>query len=89
MADNFEEMIADFESKMKPVTPKAIETGVIEAEAPPPTPEVPAEEGEEPTACLNKEFKKLVGALKPGYIGEDIQDLVVEFLDTLPECKEE
>lgn len=85
--------VSEFESKLTPVTPqmKAMAAGVVEEEPPPPPEEVPPAPPAEHEACITKDFKKMVGGLSSDYIGKDgkdIQDLVIEFLNSLPECKE-
>ena len=88
MAENIADIIADFEAKMKPVsaadlqmakgeTPKTGETLVPVAE-----PEV--EEGE---ACANKGFKELIGVIPSLYMGINIKEMMVAFLEAQPECE--
>lgn len=88
MVDEIQKAISEFEAKLKPITPEMMKAAgmpaveVMPSEAPP---------IEKPTACLSKDFKKMVGVLPSDYIGKDgkdIKDLVVAFLDSLPECEE-
>ena len=90
--------VSDFEAKLKPVTAEekamAAGTEVVTEEAPAPPPhadvgpfvtkmEKPAE------ACVDKRFKNVVVALYPQYVGKgDVPDLIKEFIDSIPECKE-
>ncbi len=83
MAKGIEDIIAQFEAKMKQVSPADIqmakgETPAAEAVAKP--------AGEEP-ACVNRGFKELVGVLPSLYVGMNIKDLLIEFLGTVPECE--
>lgn len=90
--ENIDEMINQFLSKLKPVTPKMVETGIITEEKPPVPPGVPSEAPpEEGKGCVTKDFKEMVGLLPPEYIGKDgkdVKDLVIMFLDSIAECKE-
>jgi len=89
LAADIEELIQEFTAKLKPLTPKQIETGVIAEEKPPAPPPPPVAPPPEEVACIRKDFKNLVGSLSEDYIGKDgkdIKDLVVAFLDSLPEC---
>ncbi len=83
MASDIEKVIADFEAKMKQVSPEDIQmakgkTPVAEAVAEP--------AGEEP-ACVNRVFKELVGVLPNLYIGVNIKEPLKEVLETYPECE--
>lgn len=93
MVTEFEKLVKEFEEKLKPVTPEMMKVAGVEPgeipgavaieEAPPP---------EKPGACIRKEFKSVIGVMPIDYIGldgQDIKDLVVAFLDSLPECKKE
>jgi len=83
---DIEKAVAEFTAKLKPIEPGSVtEAGSIKAEAPPPSaqPAPPAAGGE---PCVNKGFKDMVGALGGSYVGTDIKDLVVAFLDELPVC---
>lgn len=76
----FEKQIEQVSGKGQAAPPP--EEGVVLT----PVVEAPAAAG---VACMTKEFKSLVGALSPLYVGlGDVPDLMKEFIDSLPECKE-
>lgn len=92
MAD-IEQIISDFTSKLKPLTSKMVETGVIAEEEPSAPPEevlTPVLKAvSEGAPCVTTKFKAMVKALDSGFVGNDgneIKDLVVAFLDSLPAC---
>ena len=83
MANGIEEIIAEFEAKMKQVSP----TDIQMAKGKTPVEEAVAEPaGEEPT-CVNKSFKELVGVLPSLYVGMNIKETLKEVLETYPECE--
>ena len=89
MAVDIANIIEEFTAKLKPLTPKMVETGVIAEEKPPAPPSPPVAPPPEKEACIKKEFKVYIGALPEQYVGEDgkdIKNLVIAFLDSLPEC---
>lgn len=90
MAVDIGQMISEFTAKLKPLTAKMVETGAIVGEEPPAPPVAPPPVEVIPSApCVSKEFKNLVEYLPPDYIGNDgadIKDLVVSFLNSLPQC---
>ncbi len=80
MAD-IDEVIAEFEAKMKAVSPEDMQMAKGE------TPAAVAVEEEGLPACVGKGFKQLVQILPDSYIGENIKDLLVEFVGFYPECE--
>ncbi len=84
MANGIEKVIADFESKMKQVSPEDIQ--MAKGKTPAKAEAVFEPTGEEP-ACISKGFKDLVGVLPSPYVGKNIKDLVIEFLQSMPECE--
>lgn len=85
--DDIAKALAEFHAKLKPIELGSVtEAGSIKSlETPPEAPSaVSALVGGE--ACINEEFKGLVGALAGRYVGVDIKDLVVTFLESLPVC---
>lgn len=96
MADGIEEVIAEFEAKMKPVSPADLqmakgETPAAEAVVEPTGKTKIAEAVVEPTgaepSCISKGFKELVTVLPSSYASRNIRDLLIEFLKDLPECE--
>ena len=82
--------VSDFEAKLKPVTAedKAMAAGEEVTPAVAPAPLVTKVE-EPAEACVDKAFKKVVVALYPQYVGKgEVPDLIKEFIDSIPECKE-
>ena len=76
-------IVKEFEAKLKPITPMMKAAAGIEVV--PPVPEV----AKPPAPCVKKGFQDMVGALSPDFIGGDgvdIKDLVVAFLQSLPQC---
>jgi len=90
MEINIEQALADFELKLKnptaPASKPVKKTAAPKAtvvEHPPSSPPVGA-------PCVNKNFKELVKALTADFIGIQIKDFLIEFMDTqLPECPTE
>ena len=87
MASGIEDIISEFEAKMKQVSPEDMkiakgETPVEEAVAV----AEPVSAGEE-VVCIGKGFKQLVAILPSKYVGKNIKDLVVELLESVPECE--
>lgn len=85
MAESIDDIILEFESKIKQVSPEDIQ--MAEGKTPAGVAEVTVEtvEGE---ACVNKGFKELVGVLPEVYMGKGgIKDLLDEFLGVVPECE--
>ena len=88
--------IKEFEAKMTPVTAKmkAMAKGQIAVEEPPPPPPpppapTPAPAADQGGACVSKDFKKVVNAFKPDYVGKggtEVQEMVMQLLGTYPEC---
>ena len=78
-----EDVIAEFEAKIKPVSAADIKMAKGET----PVTEAVAEPAGEEIACVSKDFKKMVGVLPTTYVGMNIKDLVVEFLESIPECE--
>ena len=81
--ESIEDVIAEFEAKMKPVSPADMEI----AKGKTPVVKAVAEPTGEGSACVKREFKELVGVLPSLYIGMNIKDLLVEFLASAPECE--
>ena len=89
--EEIEKALAEFKSGLKPVEP-GITTIVPEAE---PAELVTEEElavpivavAEEGEACIRKEFKAMVWALDPSYIGNGVKEFVLDFLGQIPECE--
>ncbi len=97
MANGIEDIIAEFEAKMKQVSPEDIQMAkgktpakaeaVFEPEGEIKKAEAVVEPtGEEP-ACVNRVFKELVGVLPSLYIGVNIKGPLKEVLETYPECE--
>lgn len=87
----FQKIVEEFTAKLKPVTPEMLAIEGISPEEVPVAVAPGAPPAEEVEACITRDFKKMVGVLPPDYIGKDgkdIKELVVAFLDSLPECKE-
>ena len=86
MANDIEDIIAEFEAKMKQVSPEDIKMakGETPAEAVAESTAEPA--GEEPT-CVSRVFKELVGVLPSLYIGVNLKDQLKAVLETYPECE--
>ncbi len=78
-----EETIAEFEAKMKLVSPEDIQM----AKGKTPAAETIAEPTGEQPACVNKEFKALVGVLPNLYVGMNLKDMLIDFLAAVPECE--
>ena len=70
--EDFEKLVKQFEAKMKPITPKMVETGIIPEEVPPVPPQVVAPPAEGKPACISK----------------DTKELITLFFDSLPICPE-
>jgi len=83
MANGIEEVIAEFEAKMKQVSPADIQMAKGET----PAAEAVVEPAGEGPACISRGFKELVGVLPSVYIGMNIKDLVIEFLASVPDCE--
>lgn len=83
MANGIEEVIAEFEAKMKQVSPEDIKMAKGET----PAAEAVAKPAEEEAACVNKSFKELVGVLPSLYVGMNIKSTLQEVLETYPECE--
>lgn len=81
MAESIDDIIAEFESKMKQVSPEDIQMAAGK------TPEGVAEVTVEEEICVNPKFKELVGVLPDKYVGTNIKDMISELLDTVPECE--
>lgn len=80
---SIQDVIEEFEAKMKQVSPADLqmakgETPVEEAVTEP--------AGEEP-ACVSTNFKQLVKVLPDKYIGSNFKDLLLETLETFPDCE--
>ena len=87
MTSGIEDIISEFEAKMKQVSPEDMKIAKGETpEAEPVSAAEPAPGGEE-VACIGKGFKQLVAVLPGKYVGQNIKDLVVEFLESVPECE--
>ena len=84
MAD-IKDVIAEFEAKLKPVP--AADIQMAKGESPAEEAVAVAEPPSGEAACINKDFKRLVEALPGGYVGNNIKDLVMEFLGMTPECE--
>ena len=89
--------LKEFESKLTPVTAKmkAMAKGMAPVEEkpppppPPPPPPAPAPATDQGGACVSKDFKKVVNAFKPDYVGKggtEVQEMVMQLLGTYPEC---
>ncbi len=85
MASDIEKVIADFEAKLKQVTPEEVTPEGIQPAVEEPVAE-PAAEGEE-YACISSGFKELVAVLPAHYASPNIKDLLIEFIKDLPECE--
>jgi hypothetical protein len=83
MAESLSKQLEQFVAGLKPVTPDVI--SVPEETAKSEVSEVAiAEEG---TPCFSREFKHMVGVLPGNYVGYEIKDFLVEFMDSVPECE--
>lgn len=86
--------IKEFEAKMTPVTAKmkAMAKGMapVEETPPPPPPAPPlAPAADQGGACVSKDFKKVLNAFKPDFVGiggATVQGAVTQLLDLYPEC---
>ena len=96
MANGIEDIISEFEAKMKQVSPEDMkrakgETPAAEAVFEPKGEIKKAEAIVEPTgeepACVSRVFKELVGVLPSLYIGVNIKESLKEVLETYPECE--
>ena len=78
--DEIKKTVDDFglslQKKVQPMHQEAAAATPTPAEEAP----APAQSGE---PCVTKAFKKMVSVLSPDYIGHDIKDFIMEFLDTL------
>lgn len=83
MANGIEEVIAEFEAKMKKVSAADIQMAKGET----PEAKATAEPTGEEQACINRSFKELVEVLPSLYVGKNIKDLVIEFLASVPDCE--
>lgn len=93
MATEFEKLVQEFEKKLIPVTPEMMKIAGVE---PGEIPGAVAVEEALPLKklgpCIRKEFKETVNALSSEFIGmdgQDIKDLLLAFLESLPECIKE
>ena len=84
MANGIEKVIAEFEAKMKQVSPADLE--MAQGKTPVEAAVAVAEPTGEEQACVNKEFKALVGVLPNPYIGMNLKEVLIDFLGTMPEC---
>ncbi len=82
MAESIDDIIAEFESKMKQVSPEDIQMAAGKT----PVGEAVVEVSEG-AACFNKGFKELVDVLPGAYVGNGIKDFLGEFLNAMPECE--
>ena len=92
---DIQKAIKDFEAKLTPVTAKmkAMAKGMAPVEEtpppPPPPPPPPAPPAGLGGTCVSKDFKNVINAFKPDFIGKggtEVQGMVIEFLSTYPEC---
>ena len=85
MADGIEDIISEFEAKMKQVSPE--EMKIAKGETPEAEPVSAAGPAGEEIACVNRVFKELLGVLPSLYIGVNIKEPLKEVLETYPECE--
>ena len=83
MANDIEKIIAEFEAKMKQVSPEDIQMAKGET----PAAEAVAKPAGEESACVNRSFKELVAVLPSVYVGTNIKATLQEVLETYPDCE--
>ena len=85
MANGIEDIISEFEAKMKQVSPEDMK--IAKGETPKAEPVSAAEPAGEEQACVSRVFKELVGVLPSLYIGMNVKDMLSELLQSMPECE--
>lgn len=90
--DAINKQLDDFKKTLKPVkkgqttikSEKEVKAKTVEPPVPfEGAPPVPTEPGK---ACWNPEFVHLINSIKPEFKGNEVEDLLLEFLGMFPQC---
>lgn len=85
--------MADFQTKLKPISAQDIAMAkgeAVEAPAPPPAKAPAVTPSTEGQPCVRIEFRKLIQSLTADFIGHpgEVKELVVGLVEGMPQCKE-